>query len=478
MCAIVGWLGYPPEDYWKKALLSGSDRGRDGWGYWTGKHRHVSDNDPTSPFYHSAIPLETVEHRHSVDLFTEEDLTMIQDLGLSPAFVANFRAAPVTEAETKQEWLQPYSGIVHNGTIANDKEWGDYPIDSMILPLALLRPARPENIEEVFYRITRLLGSYAIAFFQPEGLYLATNYKPIHFYTDWTNYFLFSSVRTGLPGYFQTIQPYTVNRVFLRGKNYIRRPGVELNAPWVKGIGGRYEKSPLMMETINLPRKQGSGVLVAASAGADSTTVAYNLKQKGFDVKLVHFQYGCLAEKRELARIKEIAEHGDFDYEVVQLPFKLKGTLTEGRYQSEGVAGAEYAHDWVAARNLVMLSILTGMAESEGRGYIAFGGNLEESGSFPDNEQEFGDRFNDLLPYSTQNGVKIQLLQPVATLVKHEIYTMGTLAGVPWELTWSCYDNGEHPCGTCGPCTQRALGFQRIDMEDPLNVRRDNGPAT
>ena len=150
------------------------------------------------------------------------------------------------------------------------------------------------------------------------------------------------------------------------------------------------------------------------------------------------------------------------------MPYKLKGTLTEGKFETDALSAAEYSHDWVAARNLVMLALLTGIAESEGRGNIAFGGNLEEAGAHPDNEWEFGTRFNELLPYSTQNGVKVELLQPLRGSTKTEIFQLGESLRVPWALTWSCYSNQKKPCGTCGSCERRQAAFSRNGMVDPL----------
>ena len=114
-----------------------------------------------------------------------------------------------------------------------------------------------------------------------------------------------------------------------------------------------------------------------------------------------------------------------------------------------------------------MLSILTAYAESKNISNIAFGGNLEESGAYPDNEQEFGRMFNNILPYATQNGVKINLLQPLSTLMKHEIIKLGRENNVPYELSWSCYSGKKKHCGKCGPCFMRKTAFQRNGLKDP-----------
>ena len=190
-------------------------------------------------------------------------------------------------------------------------------------------------------------------------------------------------------------------------------------------------------EVKDLPRIQNNKVAISASAGLDSTTVAYMLKEQGYDVTLIHFKYDCLAQTREVKAIHKIAEQGRFDLEFIQMPNVMRGTITEGTYHKSQIEGTEYAMDWVSGRNLLMLSILTAWAEANVYGYIAFGGNLEESGAYPDNEQEFGRKFNEILPFATQNKVKIELLQPISTMMKHEIVKEGVRLNVPYELTWS-----------------------------------------
>ena len=415
MCSIVGWMGDVPIPIKEHLLKEANERGRDGYGF-----------DLIGESVRSLTPEVIPAHKKAIMN--------------SNTVIGNFRATPTTEAESKIELLQPYNGIVHNGIIANDKEFNDYPIDSMVLPEII----KSKYFADGFDQIKKIKGSFALAYYSgDDSIILARNYKPIYFHGT-SEYFIFASSPNMMLPPSSSTPAYSIGQYKLGDDYYLS-------------------------DTIIIPRHQTNRVLVAASSGLDSTTVIYILKEAGYDVTLCHFLYSCLAESNELDRIKRIAKHGDFNLTVIEMPKNImSGTLMDGTYHRDKIEGTEYAIDWVSGRNLLMLSLMTAYAESNDYGFIAFGGNLEESGAYPDNEQEFGRLFNDLLPYSTQNGIKIELLQPLSTMMKHEIVKKGIALDVPFELTWSCYSDKDKHCNNCAPCFMRKTAFDRNGIQDPV----------
>lgn len=357
------------------------------------------------------------------------------------AVLGNWRATPTTESVAPD--LQPYDGVVHNGTIANDRELGNPPgeIDSKVLPRVLDR----SSVRALAASLGRVKGSYALAVAGTNTVYLAANYKPVYY--------------IGIEGtvYFSSMERHLA--------------GV---APWGTRPAKLEPYTALDLRTGEkgmLAREIHKRALVICSSGLDSTTVAYKLKSDGWDVTLLHFLYGCKAETREARLVEEIGKHLGAPVVFLDLDYsKFAGgsPLLTDKEIAGGVEGAEFAHEWVPARNLLMIANAVAYAEANGFGAVALGNNLEESGAYPDNEEEFTHLLDAALDYAVHDGGIVRLLSPVGHLMKHEIVKLGDELGVPYELTWSCYSGGERHCGECGPCYMRKTAFARNGLQDPV----------
>jgi len=368
------------------------------------------------------------------------------------SWIGNHRATPTTEVVCPIE-KQPVGDkikIVFNGIISNDTELGiqDGEADTSVLPRVLDFKTFNSFLNSVQ---NILVGSYAIAVLMPTGrFWLACNYKPI-WYAEDEGEFYFSSLEqhfdnTDLVP--RRMKPYTAMRA-----------------------GYKYFPN----RTTPLYRKQEEKALVICSAGLDSTTVAsVACKKHGSkNVTLMHYDYGCKATTKEMEAIPKIAEYLGCKYVIQKMPsFGGSSLLDASAEITKGIKGAEYAHEWVPARNLVMLSLTTAYAESKGYGHIYLGTNLEEAGAYPDNEEQFILDFNNLLYGAVQNGVKIEVHTPLGGLMKHEVIKLGQKLETPYHLTWSCYHGKEMHCGECGPCFMRRTAFERNGLTDPVVFKK------
>jgi 7-cyano-7-deazaguanine synthase len=398
-------------------------------------------------------------------------------------WVANRRGEPTTEVvwdkhvTDVQPFISPGGWVVtHNGTIANDLELfqqllaaGEMPptrIDSYAIGLALDRWGWPEAL-------AKLVGSFAIIAAKPadpQVLYYATNYKPLA-YRGGTAAVQLASLEAHLDHHHDPLLD----------------PGVQRIGPYTfgefrAGADGRAfsHTSRSLFDLHPELQVDAKRVLVICSGGLDSSTVAWLYYQQGWDVTLLHFLWGEKAQESEVAAVKRLAAamYGDqaadhvyfleTDFFRQWAPSALTDPDIKIRTERGGEAGAEFAHEWVAARNLNFLAQATGIAEAHGFPFIAIGVNLEEAGAYPDNEQIFGIRINDVLPYAVKGYCRVRLLQPFAGYMKHHIVRDGLALGMPYEVTWSCYESGLAHCGSCGPCMMRKTAFTMNGATDPV----------
>lgn len=461
MCAIFGCLawGLTPMgvqtvcSVMDQIILASWERGRDGWGY------HVQEERTTGTGYNferRSVERNSVQQRN--DLF---DTMHPVHQGV---IIGNMRAEPTTEyVEQKREYdQQPYRcgkwNIVHNGTIANDKLLRDHSlpteIDSAAVVEQLALVSDFSGVEEAgrwFQEvISRLKGSYAILATHdhyPGAMFVACNYRPV-WYARVNGAVFFASSSDYFPGGFapQMVEPYSA---------------------WLF--------SPMNEQRLGSAPATGRKALVVCSGGMDSVVAARALQADGCDVHLLHFQYGSRAEGPEYAAIQAVSNAMGVPLHILPMGIYDKQDsplLQEDSQIAGGEAGAEFAHEWVPARNLVMLSLATAYAEAKGFDLIGLGNNLEEAGAYPDNEPEFINRFNAMLPFAVGDGKRLRVVMPVGNLMKHEIVALGEKLGAPMGLTWSCYRSGPAHCGTCGPCFMRKTAYTINGLADPIQYAK------
>ena len=65
------------------------------------------------------------------------------------------------------------------------------------------------------------------------------------------------------------------------------------------------------------------------------------------------------------------------------------------------------------------------------------------------------------------SGGQLKVEAPFVSCTQAEVVKTGLELNVPYELTWSCYEGGEKPCGVCGTCIDRAEAFRLNGVKDP-----------
>lgn len=223
--------------------------------------------------------------------------------------------------------------------------------------------------------------------------------------------------------------------------------------------------------------------LVLSSGGVDSTTcISIAIDELGSEnVSTVSVFYGQKHSK-ELECAKKIAEYyGVKHYELdLSAIFKYSNCPLLS-HSTEEIAHESYAEQiakdgegmvrtYVPFRNGLMLSAVASLAVSiypDDMVDIYLGAHADDSAgrAYADCSEEFTDAIGKAINIGTYE--KVNLRAPLVNLSKAEVVREGLELGTPYELTWSCYEGGEKPCGTCATCIDRAIAFKLNGIEDP-----------
>jgi 7-cyano-7-deazaguanine synthase len=220
-------------------------------------------------------------------------------------------------------------------------------------------------------------------------------------------------------------------------------------------------------------RDPGKPCVVLLSGGLDSATVLYFARGKGFFPFCLIFDYGQ-RHRREVESAKKIARKAKCPYRVIKISLPWQGSALLDKKMSlraqQLKSSARIPNTYVPARNIIFLSFALSLAEAIKAQDIFIGANAVDYSGYPDCRPEFYRAFEGVIASGTKAGVekrKIRIQTPLIGLTKARIIELGSILGVPYELTWSCYQGKSRPCGKCESCFYRARGFRQAQFKDP-----------
>lgn len=204
--------------------------------------------------------------------------------------------------------------------------------------------------------------------------------------------------------------------------------------------------------------------LIIVSGGMDSVTL---LHEHADEIKLaISFDYGQKHAK-ELEFAKRNCNLLSIPHAVVNLSevgkflksdlLKSGGEIPEGHYEDESMKKTV-----VPFRNGIMLSIASGIAESNDCKKVLIGNHKGDHAIYPDCRFDFISAMSQAITKGTYEN--IQLVAPYTEITKRDIALIGKKIGLDYSETWSCYKGGEFHCGKCGTCTERKEALEGFDV--------------
>ncbi len=214
-----------------------------------------------------------------------------------------------------------------------------------------------------------------------------------------------------------------------------------------------------------------AGIVVLLSGGMDSATLLWLAKTNAEVVRAMSFDYGQRHVK-ELAAAEALAKEAQVDWSIVGL--RGMSQLLHGSSQTDPTIPVPHGHyadesmrvTVVPNRNMMLLSMAAAAAINWGTPWIGYAAHKGDHAIYPDCRPEFIQAMRAALALCHYDD-GVELWTPFETLTKDELAAIGQELGVPFELTWSCYEGGARHCGLCGTCVERREAFVLAKVPDP-----------
>ena len=221
--------------------------------------------------------------------------------------------------------------------------------------------------------------------------------------------------------------------------------------------------------------------LVLFSGGLDSSVcLGLAVKEYGSEEVLALSIYYGQKHKKEMEAYEKVAAYygvkrvtldlGEiFKDSDCSLLIGAKEEIPHEEYADQlSVTGGAPVSTYVPFRNGLFLSSAAAVAISNGCEVIYYGAHADDAAgnAYPDTSVEFNNAISDAIYIGS--GKALRVIAPFIDKSKASVVAAGTEIGVPFELTWSCYEGHDKACGVCGTCRDRKRAFEENGLIDPI----------
>lgn len=221
--------------------------------------------------------------------------------------------------------------------------------------------------------------------------------------------------------------------------------------------------------------------MVLFSGGVDSTTcLAQSVKKHGSENVLALSIYYGQKHNKEIESAEKIVKYYGVKWQTLDLSLifadsdcsLLKGSsddIPKESYSEQlSKTNGSPVSTYVPFRNGLFIASAASIALSNGCSVIYYGPHADDAAgnAYPDCSAVFNNAMAEAVYEGSGKQVRIEA--PFVNMTKKDIVKTGLELGVPYELTWSCYEGGDKPCGVCGTCRDRIEAFKANGVTDPL----------
>ncbi|NIA22382.1 MAG: 7-cyano-7-deazaguanine synthase QueC [Anaerolineaceae bacterium] len=217
--------------------------------------------------------------------------------------------------------------------------------------------------------------------------------------------------------------------------------------------------------------------VVLISGGMDSCVVAALAADRGYNLAMLHINYGQRTEARELVSFNQLATHYNAADRLVANIRYLSAiggsSLTDSSLHvaapgEPAIESSKIPLTYVPFRNTHLLAIAASWAETLHAERIMIGIVEEDASGYPDCRKSYVAAMNEVVRLGTRPETKLEIDAPLVDMSKAAIVRLGADLAAPFGLTWSCYRRDDVPCRNCLSCELRARAFAEAQVQDPL----------
>lgn len=202
-------------------------------------------------------------------------------------------------------------------------------------------------------------------------------------------------------------------------------------------------------------------VMLLASGGLDSTTVAFSLHAAGRQVWPLFFDYGQHCAKTEWDRVNDVLPVDMRRPERVDISGLFKGSTS--RLIVEANLWVEPVQDddlYIPYRTLLFYSAAAARAQTRGMLEVYTGFINSNHAKEIDCTSEFLNQLDGL----TDAIGPVRFKSPFRNSSKAEVVVEAIRLGVPVGRTFSCQASSKLPCGACPNCVERLNALRQTGL--------------
>lgn len=202
-------------------------------------------------------------------------------------------------------------------------------------------------------------------------------------------------------------------------------------------------------------------VMLMASGGLDSTTVAYQLAEKGLSVHPLFFDYGQHCVETEWQRVNEVLPKNIQKPERNFLADLFRGSSS--RLIIEADLWREHIEDddlYIPYRTFLFYASAAARAQTLGIETVYTGFINSNHAKEIDCTAEFMNKLDGL----SEAVGPVRFISPFRYSTKGEVVQEALRLNVPIGRTFSCQASSQFPCGACPNCVERLKALRQTGL--------------